>query len=168
MAITTRVRTQTTIDRIRATPAHGVLNPRAGQTGELTHTEIETIGAASLAITASLNMEQVLATVTERAVELIRASASMVYLLDRGTGLLHVAGGFRVPVACYGLTVALGEDVAGHAARTGRTFVVDNYSAWDERTHIFDSVAPGDILPTANCAAAIPLTFNRQVLGVLA
>src|SRR5512138_3249612 len=109
MAITTRVRTQTTIDRIRATPAHGVLNPRAGQTGELTHLEIDTIGAASLAITASLNMEQVLATVAERSVELIRASASLVYLLDRTTGLLHVAGGFGIPAAYEGLTVALGE-----------------------------------------------------------
>src|SRR5512139_3104400 len=167
MAITTRVRTRTTIDRIRATPARGVLNPRAGQTGELTHAEIETIGAASLAITASLKMEQVVATVAEKAVDLIRASASLVYLLDRGTGLLHVAGGYRVPIAYNGLTVALGEDVAGRAARSGRTFVVDNYSAWDERTHIFDAVAPGDVLPTANCAAGIPLTFNRQVLGVL-
>ncbi len=167
MAITTRVRTQTTIDRIRATPAHGVLNPRAGQTGELTHAEIETIGAASLAITASLDIEQVLATVTEKSVDLIRASASLVYLLDRGTGMLHVAGGYHIPTAYHGLALALGEDVAGRAARTGRTFIVDNYSAWDERTHIFDNVAPDGILPAANCAAAIPLTYNRQVLGVL-
>ena len=168
MAITTRVRTHTTIDRIRAKPEHGSLNPRAGQTGELSHAEIETIGDASLAITASLNMEQVLATVSETAVKLIRASASMVYLLDRGTGLLHVAGGYRVPGAYTGLALSPGEDVAGRAARTGRTFVVDNYAAWDERTHIFDGVAPDDLLPAANCAAAIPLTFNRQVLGVLA
>src|SRR5512143_4155607 len=109
MAITTRVRTSSTIDRIRATPAHGVLNPRAGQTGELTHAEIETIGAASLSITASLNMEQVLATVSEQAVELIHASASLVYLLDRSTGLLHVAGGHRIPLAYHGLTLSLGE-----------------------------------------------------------
>src|SRR5512143_301232 len=167
MAITTRVRTRTTIDRIRATPAHGVLNPRAGQTGELTHAEIETIGAASLAITASLKMEQVLATVAEKSVDLIRASASLVSLLDRGTGLMHVAGGYRIPTAYHGLTVVLGEDVAGRAARSGRTFVVDNYSDWDERTHIFDDAALGGSKPTANCAAAIPLTFNRQVLGVL-
>ena len=167
MAITTRVRTRTTIDRIRATPAHGALNPRAGQTGELTHAEIETIGAASLAITASLNIEQVLATMAEKSVELIRASASLVYLLDRGTGLLHVAGGYRIPAAYHGLMVQLGEDVVGRAARSGRAFIVDNYSAWDERTHIFDGAAPDGILPTANCAAAIPLTYNRQVLGVL-
>jgi transcriptional regulator with GAF, ATPase, and Fis domain len=167
MAITTRVRTSSTIDRIRATPAHGVLNPRAGQTGELSHAEIETIGAASLAITASLNMEQVLATVSERSVDLIRASASLVYLLDRSTGLLQVAGGSRIPAAYHGLTLALGEDVAGRAARSGRTFIVDNYSAWDERTHLFDQTDPDSVLPTANCAAAIPLTYNRQVLGVL-
>ncbi len=167
MATTTRVRTHTTIDRIRATPSHGVLNPRAGQTGELTHAEIETIGAASLAITASLNIEQVLATVAERSTDLIRASACMVYLLDRGTGLLHVASGFRVPTAYYGLTVQLGEDVAGRAARSGRTFVVDNYAAWDERTHIFDHTAADGIRSVTNCAAAIPLTYNRQVLGVV-
>jgi PAS domain S-box-containing protein len=167
MAITTRVRTHTTIDRIRATPAHGVLNPRAGQTGELTHAEIETIGAALLAITASLNMEQVLSTVAEQAVSLIRASASLVYLLDRGSGLLHVSSGYRVPTSYYGLTLPPGEDVAGHVALSGRTFIVDNYSAWDERTHIFDSVATDGILPDANCAAAIPLTFNRQVMGAL-
>src|SRR5512139_2358083 len=124
MAITTRVRTQTTIDRIRATPAHGVLNPRAGQTGELSHVEIETIGAASLAITASLNMQQVLATVSEKAVELIRASASLVYLLERSAGSLHVAGGYHIPAAYNGLTLRLGEDVAGRAAQSGRTFVV--------------------------------------------
>ncbi|HSD83625.1 MAG TPA: GAF domain-containing protein, partial [Anaerolineae bacterium] len=167
MAITTRVRTSSTIDRIRATPAHGTLNPRAGQTGELTHTEIETIGAASLAITASLNMEQVLATVSEQTVELIRASASLVYLLERSTNLLHVAGGYRIPTAYYGLTLALGEDVAGRAARSGRAFIVDNYSAWEERTQIFDRAAPDSILPSANCAVAIPLTYNRQVLGIL-
>ncbi len=167
MATTTRVRTSSTIDRIRATPAHGVLNPRAGQTGELTHTEIETIGAASLAITASLNMEEVLTTVSERSVELIRASASLVYLFDRSTSSLQVAGGYRIPANYQGIAVALGEDVAGRAARSGRTFIVDNYSAWDERTHLFDQIAPDSVLPTANCAAAIPLTYNRQVLGVL-
>jgi PAS domain S-box-containing protein len=167
MATTTRVRTHTTIDRIRATTDHGIFNPRAGQTGELTHAEIETIGAASLAITASLNMEQVLATVAEKVVDLIRAAASLVYLLDRNSGMLQVAGGYRIPDTYKGMMLPPGEDVAGHTARTGRAFVVDNYSAWEERTHIFDNTDPAGVLPSANCAAAIPLTFNRQVLGVL-
>ena len=167
MATTTRVRTRTTIDRIRATPARGVLNPRVGQTGELTHTEIETVGAALLAITAPLNIEQVLGTVAEQAVTLLRASASLVYLLDRASGMLHVSGGYRIPTMYHGLTLPPGEDVAGRAALSGRTFIVDNYSAWNARTHIFDGIAADGILPVANCAAAIPLIFNRQVIGVL-
>ena len=40
-------------------------------------------------------------------------------------------------------------------------------AAWNERTHIFDGIAADGILPAANCAAAIPLTFNRQVIGAL-
>jgi PAS domain S-box-containing protein len=143
------------------------LNPPTGQTGALTHVEIETIGAASLAITASLNMEEVLATVAEKAVELIRASASLVFLFDRITGLLQVAGSCGTPAAYRGLTLTLGEDVAGRAARSGRTFIVDGYSAWRERTRIFDGAAPDDALPAVNCAAAIPIIANRQVLGVL-
>jgi PAS domain S-box-containing protein len=167
MDITTRVHTRSTIDRIRATPAHGSPNPRAGQTGELTHTEIETIGAASLSITSSLNLDHVLTSVAERATDLIRASGSVVYLIDRSAGLLQVASGFNIPKAYFGLSLPLGEDVAGHAAVTGRTFVVDNYATWEERTHLFDQVAPQGILPSANCAAAIPLIYNRQVVGVL-
>lgn len=167
MDITTRIRTGSTIDRIRATSTRETLNPRVGPTGELTQIEIETIGTASLAITASLNMEHVLAAVAERAVDLIRASAGVVYLLERSAGSLQVASGFNIPTACYGLSLPLGEDVAGRAAATGRTFVVDNYSAWEERTHLFDPVAPQGILTAANCAAGIPLIYNRQVLGVL-
>jgi PAS domain S-box-containing protein len=167
MDITTRIHTRPTIDRIRAAPEHGAPSLRAGQTGELTHTEVETIGAASLSITASLNLEHVLTTVAERASDLIRASASVVYLIDRSAGVLQVASGFNIPKAYYGLGLPLGEDVAGHAAVTGRTFVVDNYATWEERTHLFDHVAPQDILTTANCAAAIPLIYNRQVLGIL-
>ena len=96
MDITNRILTRSTIDRIRATPAPGMPNPRAGQTGELTHIEIETIGAASLSITASLNVEHVLTTVAERAVDLIHASASVVYLIERNTGLLQVVSGFNI------------------------------------------------------------------------
>ena len=67
----------------------------------------------------------------------------------------------------HGLSLPQGEDVAGHAAEAGRAFVVDNYAAWEERTHLFDQVAPNGIRTTANCVAAIPLIYNRQVLGVL-
>ena len=167
MDITSRFYTHSTVDRIRAAPIPGAPVPHPGQTGELTQIELETIGTASLSITASLNLEHVLTTVAERAVALIQASASLVYLFDRNTNQLQVASGYNIPASYQGLSLAQDEDVAGHAAVSGRTFVVDNYATWQERTRLFDAATPHSIRTTANCAAAIPLIYNRQVVGVL-
>lgn len=167
MGATTRIRTRTTIDRIRAAPSTGRLQPPGGQTGELTQAEIETIGAASLAITSSLNMEHVLETVAERAVDLIHASASAVYLIDRNTGQLQLVSGYNLPPVYYNLTLPLGADVPGRAALSGRTCVVDNYPSWTDRSPIFEQSLPLGMISRANCVAAIPLTYGRQVVGVL-
>ena len=129
-----RRRVRSTIDRIRAaTPAGGVPY-RGAPTGELTHIEIDTIREMSLAITASLNVREVLSTVAERCVDLIRASASVVYLIDRNTGQLQLITGYNIPGTYLGVTLQPGEDLAGRVAVTGRALVVDNYSAWEERS----------------------------------
>jgi PAS domain S-box-containing protein len=167
MGTTTRIRTRSTIDRIRAAPSTGRLPPTPGQTGELTHAEIETIGAASLAITASLNMEQVLENVAEQGVDLIHASASAVFVLERSANHLKLLAGYNLPPAYYGLTLDLGVDVPGRAALSGRIFVVDNYGQWSDRSAVFDKHLPHGPLSRANCVAGIPLTYNRQVMGVL-
>lgn len=160
-------RPRSTIDRIRAAPLPGASPYRGAPTGELTHSEIETIRETSLAITASLNIKEVLSTVADRAVDLIRASASIVYLIDRDTGALQLITGHGIPGAYIGLTLQPGEDVAGRAAVTGRILVVDNYSAWEERTPIFEQAAPRSILSSANSVVAIPLTYSQHALGVL-
>ena len=167
MGITTQIHTHSNIDRIRAAQDSAAPAARADSIGEFTPAEIEAISVASLSITASLNLEQVLATVAERSVELVRASASVVYLVDRNQELLQVTAGFNIPDAYRGLNLPLGEDAAGRAALTGRVCVIDNYSAWENRTRLFDQAAPEGVVTTANCAAAIPLIFNRQVQGVL-
>ena len=164
---TTRIRTRSTIDRIRAAPASGRLPPASGQTGELTNVELETIGAASLAITASLNMEQVLENVAEQGVDLIHASASAVFVLERSSNQLKLLAGYNLPPAYLGLTLPLGDDVPGRAALSGRAFVVDNYANWSDRSPSFEQHVPRGPLSRASCAAGIPLTYNRQVLGVL-
>ena len=167
MGTTTRIRTRSTVDRIRAAPSVGRLPPTLGQTGELTHAEIETIGAASLKITASLNMEQVLENVAEQGVDLIRASASAVFVLERSSNQLKLLSGYNLPPTYYGLTLDLGADVPGRAALSGRAFVVDNYNYWNDRAPVFEKCLPNGPISRANCVAGIPLTYNRQVMGVL-
>lgn len=155
------------VDRIRAAPPPGVLPYRGGQTGELTHAEIETIREISLAITASLNVHEVMSTVAQRAAALIRASASLVYLIDRNTGILQLIAGYNLPARYLGLNLKPGEDIAGRVAITGRPLIVDNYLAWEERSRQFQDVAPDSILPSANSVIGVPLTYSQHVLGVL-
>ncbi len=167
MSLPDRFRTRSTIDRIRAAPSASAPPYRGGQTGELTHTEIETIRDISLAITASLNIKEVLATVADSAVDLIRASGSIVYLIDRNTGVLQLIAGHSIPNTYIGLTLQPGEDAAGRAAVTGRTLIIDNYAAWDERAPIFEQLTPHSILSDATSVVAIPLTYSQRPLGVL-
>src|SRR5512141_288025 len=161
-----RLRPRPSVDRIRAALPTGALPYRGAPTGELTHTEIETIREMSLAITASLNVREVLATVADRAVDLIRASASMVYLTERNTGVLQLIAGHNIPDAYIGLALHPGEDAAGRVAVTGRVLVVDNYGAWEERSPIFEQANPDALLASATSVVAIPLTYSQHALGV--
>jgi PAS domain S-box-containing protein len=162
-----RRRLRSSIDRIRAAPAAGALPNRGAPTGELTHIEIETIREISLDITASLNMREVLSTVAERAVELIRASASLVYLIDRNTGTLQLITGHNLPGTYLDVTLQPGEDLAGRVAITGRTLVVDNYAAWEERAPVFAQIDPDSSVCHATSAVGIPLTYSQHALGIL-
>jgi PAS domain S-box-containing protein len=160
-------RRRSSIDRIRAALLPGVRPDHSAPTGELTHAEIETIRETSLDISASLNVREVLSTIAERAVDLIRASASLVYLIDRNTGALQLMTGHNIPGAYLGQMLQPGEDLAGRVAVTGRTLVVDNYPAWEERSGLFAQIDPGSSLCRATSVVGIPLTYSQQALGIL-
>jgi len=162
-----RRRARSSIDRIRAALPTGAPPYRGAPTGELTHVEIDTIREMSLAITASLNVREVLSTVAERCVDLIRASASLVYLIDRNTGQLQLITGHNIPGTYLGITLQPGEDLAGRVAVTGRTLVVDNYSAWEERSPVFAQIDPDSSLCHATSVVGIPLTYSQHALGIL-
>ena len=162
-----RRRARSAIDRIRAAPPTGGPPYRGAPTGELTHIEIDTIREMSLAITASLNVREVLSTVAERCVDLLRASASLVYLIDRNTGVLQLITGHNIPGTYLGLNLQPGEDLVGRVAVTGRTLIVDNYLAWEERSPIFAQIDPESSLCHATSAVGIPLTYSQHALGIL-
>ncbi len=167
MSETLRIPTRTIIDRIRAAPSPDAPPQRPAPTGELTHAEIEIIRNVSLAITASLHIDQTLATLAEKAVDLMHAPASAVYLTERGSAILTLKTGCNIPEAYTGVTLRPNEDAPGRAAANGRPFIVDNYAAWQERAPIFKEAAPEGIRTHTNCVAALPIIYRQYVLGVL-
>ena len=113
-------------------------------------------------------MEHVLTTVAEQAVDLIRASASLVYLhrsqhrpAASRRRLQHPDRVSR-PDGCRWAKMS-----QATRRRPGAPSSSITTAAWEERTHSSTTPRPDGILTTANCAAAIPLIYNRQVLGVL-
>ena len=167
MAETLRIPTRSIIDRIRAAPSPGVPEPHPAPTGELTHAEIDIIRNVSLAITASLTIDETLDALAERAAELIHAPASVVYLFERDSGNLRLKSGFNVPQTYLGLTLRPNEDAPGRAAANGRPFVVDNFASWHERAPVFQQADPQGLRWSANCVAALPIIHRQQMLGVL-
>ncbi len=164
---TLRIPTRSIIDRIRAAPSPDAPAPHPAPTGELTHAEIEIIRNVSLAITASLDIDQTLDTIAEKAAQLVHASASMVYLFDRQNGMLKLMTGFRIPESYVGLSLRPNEDAPGRAAANSRPLIVDNFASWKERAAVFQEAAPQGPRWNAHCVAALPIIFRQQVLAVL-
>ena len=167
MSETLRISTRSVIDRLRATPSPGAPVPYAAPTGELTHAEIDIIRNVSLAITASLDIDQTLATIAEKAAQLVRASASTVYLTERDSHNLKLMRGFQVPEVYQGVMLYPNEDAPGHAVKNERPFVVDNFASWEGRAPVFLEIDPQGLRWHAHCVAALPIIFRQQALGVL-
>ncbi len=141
--------------------------PQALTPGSFTRDQIEAVREAAMAITASLTVEQVLAIVAERAAKLIGAAASLVYLVDSLTGELRLITGFDVPEQSFGFMLKPDEDLAGHAALSSQPQIASDATMLAEIMATFERIAPKSVAPHISSAAAVPLIYSRQVLGVL-
>jgi PAS domain S-box-containing protein len=158
---------RSTIDRIKAKPASRRAQSPGRKTTGFTPAQIEAVRDTALALTASLDFDQVLSNIAKRLVDLIAAQASIVYLIEPSNDTLKIVAGHNIPSSLIGLTLDKGEDLAGRAVLSGRSTIVDNYSAWTERAGVFERAAPDSIFSQAVSAAVVPLTYGSSVLGVL-
>lgn len=129
--------------------------------------KVETLSAlyeVGKALTSTLDLEQVLPLVMEKAQELLGAEASSLLLIDPGTGELafQVALGKKGSVVRE-LRLKKGEGIAGWVALQGRPALVNDVHqdprfcrAVDERTEF-----------TTHSLVCVPLLAREQVIGVI-
>ncbi|MBI5167468.1 MAG: response regulator [candidate division NC10 bacterium] len=129
--------------------------------------KVETLSAlyeVGKALTSTLDLEQVLPLVMEKAQELLGAEASSLLLIDPGTGELafQVALGKKGSVVRE-LRLKKGEGIAGWVALQGRSALVNDVHqdprfcrAVDERTEF-----------TTRSLVCVPLLAREQVIGVI-
>lgn len=166
MTASNRARTRTLIDRVATADAGRAGKSKKRIASEFSYDEIEAVRETALAITNSLRLEQVLSTVAERAVDLIQASASCVYLVDHNTDRLKLIASHNIPAPYSGTVLNPGEGVAGRVAKSGHPLIVEDYSSWNEHYGLFDEIA-GGANPHPISIAGLPLIYNQRVLGVL-
>jgi len=122
--------------------------------------ELEALREISLAITAQLELDELLQNVVERGCRLLNVGAGGVYLVDetRGDLTLTVSHGFAKDYT--GTRLTPGEGIAGKVLQSGALLAVDDYRHWEGQ-------APDWETESLTAVLGVPLKRGGQVVGVL-
>ena len=124
--------------------------------------EMAALHDTSLDITARLEMPELLKSIVERAVGLLRADTGGVYLYDQEQEALKLAIGYDHTEKYVGATLKPGEGMAGRVFQTGEPLIVDDYRAWVGKAAVFEADQP------FTAALEVPLKWQERIIGVLA
>jgi GAF domain-containing protein/CheY-like chemotaxis protein len=122
--------------------------------------EMSALYNTSLDLVNSLSLPQVLESIISRAADLLHAKGGSISLYDEGGQQLTVAASHGQWCDLTGHTLALGEDLAGKVAQSGRPLRVDDYSTWEGRSLDFEDTS-------CVCLVGVPLVVRDRVVGVL-
>jgi GAF domain-containing protein len=136
-------------------------NARLFQEVETRAREMEALASVGVA-TTTLDLDKVLDTIAENALQAVQAEISSVYLLDRDRKQLSpwsVRG--RHQVELERADFALGEGTIGQVAQSGAALIVDDVTA----DSVF--VAKSNAARWINNTLTVPLTVKGNVIGTL-
>lgn len=109
----------------------------------------------------SMNMVALLRSIMKWALEILSVDTGEIYLYDtaREALVLQVAYGYTVEVH-LGVSLKLGEGLAGKVFESGEATVIDDYRQWEGRSPAFEG--------QLSCSElAVPLVFESRTIGVL-
>ena len=123
--------------------------------------EMTALYDVSLDVTARLEMPELLKSIVERAVILLRADAGSIYLYDSEREELRMVIGYDYTEKYIGTTLKPGEGMAGKVFQTGDPLIVDDYRTWEGRAVVFEADQP------FTAVLEVPLKWQERVIGVL-
>lgn len=114
----------------------------------------------SLDIVSRQNNGQVLQAILQRAADLLRAQGGSLGILEPETGLVRKIAVHNLAKKYQGITLSLGEGVAGKVVATGEPLIVNDYPEWAGRSDRFTD-GPYDAV------IGVPLRWQGEVIGCL-
>jgi PAS domain S-box-containing protein len=116
----------------------------------------------SLDITAQLEMTELLKSLVERAVTLLRAETGNIYLYDSERKELRLVIGSGYTGKYVGTALKPGEGMAGKVFQTGEPLIVSDYRTWEGRALVYEADQP------FTAVLGVPLKWRERIIGVLA
>lgn len=121
--------------------------------------ELELVHQVTLDINAHHDLQHVLQTIAERTCTLLNADAATLYLL-LPNGEAEVQVGVNIPAQIVGSRTRSDRGMIGKMLATRQSYLVPNYSAWEEHDPDFDFAPFG-------AALGVPLIANDRAIGTL-
>lgn len=110
-------------------------------------------------LAAQRELDVLLEAIVERATTLLAASTGAIFLYNESRNNLYiaVAKGFQFPADT---NVEMGEGMAGRVAETRQPLIVNNYSAWEDRSSKYDGIP-------MTASLQVPMLYGGKLIGVL-
>jgi GAF domain-containing protein len=122
--------------------------------------ELAALREISLAVTAHRDLDRLLMILVEKAASLVQAEGGGIWQSDGLRRTLTMVAEHNLKPSLLGAKLNYGEGLSGRVVLTGVAEAVDDYRNWPDSTQLFADHFLGS-------AAAVPLLWQRKVLGVL-
>jgi PAS domain S-box-containing protein len=107
------------------------------------------------------NVSQLLATIVERATQLVGAIGGGLYVCEPDQRQVRCVVSYNTPYDPTGTILMFGEGIAGRVAMTGIPLIINDYHAWEGRVPIYEQENP------FSKVLSVPMIWQEAVIGVL-
>jgi GAF domain-containing protein len=122
--------------------------------------ELATLYDVSLDVAGQLELQSLLETILQRAIDLLTGHAGGLYLYDEEGRELELTVHHGLGRDYTGVRLALGEGLCGKVAETGEPLTVMDYTSWEGRSPLFEH-------EHAVSSLGVPIKRGNTLLGAL-
>jgi GAF domain-containing protein len=149
-----------TLESVASQAAIAIENARLFEAERRQADQLEVLRQLGLNLTAQLDLDVLLETIVQQAVELLAADSGGIYIYRPDRNVIEWMVAIGPEMAPTGTFLRRGEGVSGKVWDTGKPILVDDYRRWDNKASIYEGFAWASVL-------AVPVSVGDEFVGVL-
>ena len=126
------------------------------------HTEeLTALYKTTLDIIAPHKLPELLKTIVQRAVDLLKGASGGMYLVEEDQQHVRCVVSYNTARDYSGVVLKYGEGAAGKVAATGESLIIDDYRFWQDRAKIYEDEQP------FSAVISVPMRWQNRITGVI-